>query len=97
VPGPGPGLVPHISTRDCFLFRLINRAFRTRNIDNVFKFRYFFLDLQQQLTHLYQSQKKSLPLQTVYRGQIISANEIQKLKKKQRRYLFREYIYVNYH
>ena len=67
-------------TRDSFLFRLINRAFRTRNIDNVFKFRYFFQDLQQQLTHLYQSQKKELLSQTVYRGQIMSADELQKLK-----------------
>ncbi|CAF1284447.1 unnamed protein product [Adineta steineri] len=67
-------------TRDCFLFRLINRAFRTRNIDNIFKFRYYFVDLQQQLDHLYQLQKKELSLETVYRGQIISADEFRKLK-----------------
>jgi hypothetical protein len=43
-------------TRDCFLFRLINRAFRTRNIDNIFKFRYFFIDLHKQLLELHQTQ-----------------------------------------
>ncbi|CAF3478756.1 unnamed protein product, partial [Rotaria sp. Silwood2] len=36
-------------TRDCFLFRLINRALRTRNIDNIFKFRDIFVDLQRQI------------------------------------------------
>jgi hypothetical protein len=28
-------------TRDCFLFRLLNQAFRTENIDEIMKFRFF--------------------------------------------------------
>ncbi|CAF4208513.1 unnamed protein product [Rotaria sordida] len=40
-------------TRDCFLYRLINRAFRTRNIDTIFKYRYFIVNLHQRLVELH--------------------------------------------
>ncbi|CAF3486667.1 unnamed protein product [Rotaria socialis] len=68
-------------TRDCFLYRLINRAFRTRDIDSIFKFRYFIHDLQHQLDHLHQEQQLSSVLPTTaYRGQIIGADELKKLQ-----------------
>ncbi|CAF3950376.1 unnamed protein product [Rotaria sp. Silwood2] len=67
-------------TRDCFLFRLINRAFRTRNLDNIFRFRYFFIDLQKQLFELHQTQLSFNLSQTLCRGQIISTGELQQLK-----------------
>ncbi|CAF1293341.1 unnamed protein product, partial [Adineta ricciae] len=43
-------------TRDCFLYRLINRALRTRNIDTIFKYRYLIVDLHQRLIELHQKQ-----------------------------------------
>ncbi|CAM4876627.1 unnamed protein product [Rotaria socialis] len=69
-------------TRDCFLYRLVNRAFRMRNIDIIFKYRYFIVDLHQRLVELHQAQystKSSVDI-TVYRGQLMSAEELAKLK-----------------
>jgi tetratricopeptide (TPR) repeat protein len=69
-------------TRDCFLYRLVNRAFRTRNIDIIFKYRHFIVDLHQRLVELHEKQystETSVNL-TVYRGQLISAEELNKLK-----------------
>lgn len=70
-------------TRDCFLYRLINRALRTRNIDNIFKYRYFIVDLHQKLFELHRKQyptESSVEL-TVYRGQLISVDELTKLRE----------------
>ncbi|CAF2839612.1 unnamed protein product [Rotaria sp. Silwood2] len=69
-------------TRDCFLYRLVNRAFRTRDIDIIFKFRYFIVDLHQRLVEIHQQQystKSSVEL-TVFRGQLMSSEELTKLK-----------------
>lgn len=69
-------------TRDCFLYRLVNRAFRTRNIDTIFKYRYFIVDLHQCLVELHEIQytaKPSIEL-TVYRGQLMSEEELTKLR-----------------
>jgi hypothetical protein len=32
-------------TKDSFRYRLLNKAFRTENIDIIFKFRFFIVDL----------------------------------------------------
>jgi tetratricopeptide (TPR) repeat protein len=66
-------------TRDCFLFRLLNQAFRTEDIDNIFKFRFFIVDLYQQLLDLHSSQHFPSKL-TVYRGQSIGLTELEHLK-----------------
>lgn len=64
-------------TRDCFLDRLVNRAFRTRNIDIIFKYRYSIVDLHQRLVELYRKQysTKTLKELTVYRGQLMAVEE----------------------
>ena len=69
-------------TRYCFLYRLVNRAFRTRNIDIIFKYRYFIVDLHQRLLELHQKQSSIKPWVefTVYRGQLVSVEELTKLK-----------------
>lgn len=68
-------------TKDCFVYRLLNRAFRTQNIDLIFNYHFFLTDLYKQLTSLYQEQfhGKTGKL-TVYRGQYLSVRELEKLQ-----------------
>jgi len=40
-------------TRDSFIYCLLNKAFRTRNIDIIFKFRFFIAELKKQLEQCY--------------------------------------------
>lgn len=71
-------------TRDCFLYRLVNRAFRTRNIEIIFKYRHIIVDLHQRLLELHQEQyleKKNVEI-TVYRGQLMSEEELAKVRTK---------------
>ncbi|CAF2636145.1 unnamed protein product [Rotaria sp. Silwood2] len=67
-------------TKDCFLFRLFNQACRTDDIDLLFNFRFFIRDLHHQLKIMYCKQhSKRNPEETitVYRGTIISKDELQ--------------------
>ena len=78
----------HWYTRDCFLYRLLNQAVRTENIDEILKFRYFIRQMTEQLSVLhkdYVEMLRSLEFDsmTVYRGQTISAKELQKLRVRQ--------------
>ena len=67
-------------TRDCFLYRLLNKAFRTQNIDFIFKYRFFIADLYNQLTVLHS--ESTFPtnddekILTVYRGQWMTRDEL---------------------
>lgn len=65
-------------TRDCFIYRLVNRVFRMRNIKHIFKYRFFIRDLFHQLERVRGEQGKRP--ETVYRGQIILAQELAILK-----------------
>ncbi|CAF1319918.1 unnamed protein product [Adineta ricciae] len=62
-------------TRDSFLYKVFNKALRTQNIDVLFLFRFFLRDLELQL-----KQYKCSSTIRVYRGQLISKNELNKLK-----------------
>ncbi|CAF1657153.1 unnamed protein product, partial [Adineta ricciae] len=64
-------------TRETFLYRQLNKAFRMRDIDAIFHFRYFLFDFQKQLQEHY---KENHSIQIVYRGQSISQLELIKLK-----------------
>ena len=69
-------------TRPTFLFRLLNKALRQRNISVIFLFGFFLKDLHDQLNDEYLKYKQSRldqPLLKVYRGQFISKYEIEKL------------------
>jgi hypothetical protein len=69
-------------TKDSFLYRLLNIALRHENIDMIIDFRYFIIDLYEQLTksHLdYVRSFKNSSL-TVYKGQKISLPELRRLK-----------------
>ncbi|CAF0908372.1 unnamed protein product [Didymodactylos carnosus] len=71
-------------TRDSFVYRLLNKAFRLKNIDIIFKFRFIITDLIEQLrtlqteTHPISSSSSIL---SVYRGQYMAIEEIDCLKE----------------
>ena len=73
-------------TRDCFLYRLLNKALRTENIDIIFKFRFFIQQLFHQLktqSNIYLNKLIENDIETlsVYRGQSIAFNELEKFRK----------------
>ena len=70
-------------TRQTFLYRLLNKALRQRNVRVLFMFSFFIKDLYQQLKqehekYIHQQQSEHRPIK-VYRGQIISKDEFQEL------------------
>ena len=54
-------------TRDCFIYRMLNKALRTHHIETINKFGFFIKDLHRQLQH-FQENSESGSF-TVYRGQ----------------------------
>ena len=76
-------------TRDCFLYRLLNQAFRTENIDEIMKFRYFIRQLNEQLSVLHKDYVDVLrsiefSSMTVYRGQSMTGDELQKIRVRKK-------------
>lgn len=70
-------------TSNSFVYRLLNRSLRTQNIEIIYKFRFFINDLHNQIQQLYQkylATNKETQL-TVYRGQLMSIDEIRFLEK----------------
>ncbi|CAF1541544.1 unnamed protein product, partial [Didymodactylos carnosus] len=71
-------------TRDSFVYRLLNKALRTRDIDIIFKFRFFIADLYRQLQKEYSKFMERFTddeyFLTVYRGQHLKADELHELK-----------------
>ena len=68
---------------DSFVYRMLNDALRKQNIDMIFKFRFFINDLHKQIQKVYQqdlTKYKGKELR-FYRGQQMSMNEIEVLKK----------------
>ncbi|CAF1305848.1 unnamed protein product, partial [Adineta steineri] len=63
-------------TRETFIYRLLNKSLRIQNIDLLFTLRFLIRDLEQQL----QQHQCSSPI-TVYRGQLISTEELELLKQ----------------
>jgi len=67
-------------TRNTFLYRSLNQALRSENIDNIYKFRLFIVDLHRQLTETFQSSVPTEQVLTVYRGQRMTKVEVEKLR-----------------
>lgn len=68
-------------TKDSFLFRIFNKAFRTRNIDIMFSYRYFLTDLLKELSKLHKEQfSDKTGTLTVYRGQRMHVNELKRIE-----------------
>ncbi|CAF0978985.1 unnamed protein product [Rotaria sp. Silwood1] len=71
-------------SRDSFLYRLINKALRSSDVDMMFKMRYFLIDLYVQLDGLYKETHTfySRPMiEKLYRGQIMSKTEFEYFKQ----------------
>lgn len=62
-------------TRDIFLYRLLNQAFRNRDIKTIYSLRYFIKDLYLRLKQLHNSQSSFSREYTVYRGQLMDNAE----------------------
>jgi tetratricopeptide (TPR) repeat protein len=67
-------------TRDSFVYRLINKALRTENIDRIFLYRFFIIDLYKQLKRLHDEQFAGKQTLTLYRGQNMHAAEFEKIQ-----------------
>ncbi|UJR29482.1 hypothetical protein I4U23_010694 [Adineta vaga] len=65
--------------KDSFVYRIINRAFRTNNVQIWYLFRYYINDLCKQIENIHKIQNIQQSLK-LYRGQIISTNEIKILQ-----------------
>ncbi|CAF0711848.1 unnamed protein product [Adineta steineri] len=65
-------------SRETFLYRLLNKALRIQNIDFLFLFRFFIRDIENQLY-----ENRYLSPTRVYRGQLISLDELNILKRSQ--------------
>lgn len=73
-------------TRDSFIYRIVNRALRTEDIDILFNFRFFLTDLHNQLAKLHVTYREDLlewdrSTLTVYRGQYMKFEEFNKLRQ----------------
>ncbi|CAF4982851.1 unnamed protein product, partial [Rotaria sp. Silwood1] len=70
-------------TRESCLYRLLNKALRVQNIDILFSFRFFIKDMFKSLTEEHKKMKRSLTdhFIRVYRGQIISTDEFDRIQK----------------
>ncbi|CAF1454854.1 unnamed protein product [Rotaria sordida] len=66
-------------TRNTHLYKLLNKALRTENIDNIYKFRFFIVDLYRQLNELFQSSIPMNHVLIVYRGQRMTIREVENL------------------
>ena len=69
-------------SKDCFVYRIINKILRTENIDAFFAYRFFINDLCQELSEKHKKFKKNLQSKqlTVYRGMKLSLEELQMMR-----------------
>ncbi|CAF5080874.1 unnamed protein product, partial [Rotaria sp. Silwood1] len=67
-------------TRDCFLFRSLNKSMRIQNVVEIYKYRLFLRDLHEQLSQLHSTQSAILTFSKVYRGQLISFEELEQMR-----------------
>ncbi|CAF1009612.1 unnamed protein product [Didymodactylos carnosus] len=72
-------------TRDCFLYRILNKALRIQDIEILYRLRFFIVDLHKQLEKLQPEFIKLLndmeSTVSLYRGQIMTSDEFEsKLK-----------------
>ncbi|CAF4010241.1 unnamed protein product, partial [Adineta steineri] len=74
----------HWYTRDSFVYRLLNKAMRTRNIEVIHAFRFFIAELHQQIHELHwkQIQETDRRVTTLYRGQLLPKDELEELKNQ---------------
>ncbi|UJR20672.1 hypothetical protein I4U23_023793 [Adineta vaga] len=66
-------------TDECFLYKLLNKALRTKDIELLYTFRFFIIDLCSAIENERQ-QLKDKEVLTLYRGTQIPSEELDKLK-----------------
>lgn len=78
-------------TRETCFYRFLNKELRLQNMDLVFSCRYFIVDLYKQLKAEHERflklREDNHPVFHVYRGQVISKKELNKLEQNIGRYL----------
>jgi hypothetical protein len=67
-------------TKDSFVHRLLNRAFRTDDITAWYLSRYLIIDISQQLEIIYQEQNSSQKFK-LYRGQLMNMEELKSIRE----------------
>ena len=75
-------------TRDSFIYRLLNKAFRTQNVDIIFRFRFFVVHLLDQLEGLVSwdstdetyGYEPHIVIPNIYRGQRLHPKELERLQ-----------------
>ncbi|UJR07084.1 hypothetical protein I4U23_011372 [Adineta vaga] len=70
-------------TSEPFLYRHLNKALRTEDIDQLYTFRFFISDLCKNLLREFKIVKEYEPRVTLYRGTRIPFDEYQKLKENE--------------
>jgi tetratricopeptide (TPR) repeat protein len=77
--------IPELSiywyTKECFLYKMLNKALWTPQADVLYKLRYFLRHLYYQILSEASKQREHLSSMTVYRGQSMSVDQIEKLKR----------------
>ena len=70
-------------TKGSFLYRILNQAFRTENIDLIYRYRFFFVDLYKNIERLHVEQQETLlkDVKVLYRGQCINSKEFDQLNQ----------------
>jgi tetratricopeptide (TPR) repeat protein len=69
-------------TTETFLYRLLNKALRIQDIDSLFLIRFFIRDIEQEL-----HQRRYRSSISVYRGQLMSNDELNILKNSQNQFI----------
>ena len=71
-------------TKDSFVYRLVNKALRTEDMDQLYKFRFFISDLSEILAREHEKLLSSMEEKiVVYRGAKLDKEEFDKLKQNQ--------------
>ncbi|CAF3433275.1 unnamed protein product [Rotaria socialis] len=68
-------------TRECFLYRILNKALRIQDTEILYKLRFFIKDVHLQIKKLYSQSTFDTQLITVYRGQGMSNDEFENLRQ----------------
>ncbi|CAF0832533.1 unnamed protein product [Adineta ricciae] len=76
-----PELSVYWYTRECFLYKMLNKALWKPKPHVLYKLRYFLRHLHQQIVSQAELQRANRLPMTVYRGQNVSLDHIEKLKR----------------
>ncbi|CAF1576832.1 unnamed protein product [Didymodactylos carnosus] len=67
-------------TDESFLYQRVNRALRSEDIDELYTYRFYIIDLCTQLSKEYQQNLNKHQMLKLYRGQLMSNEELEKLR-----------------